>query len=273
MYAHLCNHAYIAHFHGVPGASGRAGFLLRAYRPLVLGPILRGARAVVVFTEEQRSIVAEQFGVDSARISVIPNGVDESFLYDGTRFLHSKPRLLFVGRFVVQKNLLLLLRALEGISSLFDTTLVGEGELEGELKKAVVDLGLENVHFYGLADGADLRELYRNADVFVLPSKGEGMPLVLLEAMAMGLPIVATNIPGIRGVVADGQNGILVPPEEPSAFRTALLNMVSDPDRYRCMSEESRRLADKYSWGAACAEFEKLYEAASKNLVASLDAS
>jgi glycosyltransferase involved in cell wall biosynthesis len=153
---------------------------------------------------------------------------------------------------------------LEGVSEQFETTLVGDGELEAELKEAVSDLRLQNVRFHGRADGAELRELYRNADVFVLPSEREGMPLVLLEALAMGLPIVATDIPGNRDVVVHGQNGLLVPLGDPSALRQALLSMTGDQDGYRRMSETSRRLVGRYSWKAVGVEFERLYDQASK---------
>jgi len=254
---------YVAHLHLDVGPSGRAGFLLRAYKPLILGPILRAAATVVAFTDEQRSAVASKYRVDPARIAVIPNGVDEAFFHAGQRAPHAKPRLLFVGRLSVQKNLLLFLRALEGVSERFETTLVGAGELEAELRHAVGDLRLRNVRFHGRADGAELRELYRNADVFVLPSEREGMPLVLLEALAMALPIVATDIPGNRDVVVHGHNGILAPLGDPSAFREALLNVTADPDRYRRMSETSRRLASRYSWRSVGAEFERVYAQAS----------
>jgi glycosyltransferase involved in cell wall biosynthesis len=250
---------YVAHLHLDFGPSGRAGFMLRAYKPLLLAPVLRAAAAVVTFTDGQRSTVASTYGVDPARIAVIPNGVDGTFFYAGPRSLHSRPRLLFVGRLAVQKNLLLFLRALDGVSEQFETTLVGEGELQAELRQAVTDMRLRNVRFHGRADGAELRELYRSADVFVLPSEREGMPLVLLEALAMALPIVATDIPGNRDVVVHGQNGILTPLGLPSALRQALFSVTGDPDRYARMSEMSRQLANKYSWRAVGAEFERLY--------------
>lgn len=255
---------YVAHLHLDVGPSGRAGFLLRAYKPLILGRVLRAAANVVVFTDEQRSAVTSKYGVDPARIAVIPNGVDETFLSPGQRILHPKPRLLFVGRLSVQKNLHMFLNALDGVSEKFETTLVGDGELEAELKQAVNELRLQNVRFNGRADGAELRELYANADVFVLPSEREGMPLVLLEALAMGLPIVATDVTGNRDVVAHGENGLLVPLGDTSGLRQALLSVTSDPDRYIRMSKASLRLATRYSSKAVAANFERVYAQASK---------
>jgi rhamnosyl/mannosyltransferase len=250
---------YVAQLHLDVGPSGKAGFLLRVYKPLILKRVLRGAARVVVFSQEQRAAVAAKYSVDAARIAVVPNGVDDVFLHTGPRFPHLKPRLLFVGRLSVQKNLPQLLRALDGISDQFETTLVGEGELEAQLRQAARDLGLKNVQFHGRADGPELRELYRNADVFVLPSEREGMPLVLLEALAMGLPIVATDVPGNRDLVSDGQNGLLIPLGDAAALRQALLSFTTDPERYRRMSETSRRRAERYSWQAVSAEFEQIY--------------
>jgi glycosyltransferase involved in cell wall biosynthesis len=258
--AHLIRrHRYIAHLHLDVGPSGRAGFLLGIWKPAVLGPILRRAAMVVVLTEEQRDTTVSRYRVDPRRITVIPNGVDLSRFSCSKRTLHSPPRLLFVGRLSAQKNVLLLLRALDGVSSEFDTTLVGEGELEGELRRAARDLGLQNLTFHGRADGAELVELYRRADVFVLPSEREGMPLVLLEAIAMGLPIVATDVPGSRDVVVDGLNGLLVPLGEPDQLRQALLSIARDPDCYKLMSAQSLELASKYSWDAVQAQFMPLY--------------
>jgi len=250
---------YIAHFHGDVGPSGRAGLLLRIYKPLILGPVLRAAAVVVVPTDDFAATVSVQYGVDPERIAVIANGVDDSFIYSGKRRLHTKPRLLFVGRLAIQKNLPLFLHALDGVSEQFETILVGDGELEGQLKQLATELRLQNVRFHGRADGVELRDLYRNADVFVLPSYWEGMPLVLLEALAMGLPIVATDITGNREVVVHGENGLLVPINDPSALRQALLSVTADPGRYQNMSEMSQQLARKYSWAQVGAELERVY--------------
>lgn len=88
-----------------------------------------------------------------------------------------------------------------------ETTLVGIGPLEVELRRQAAELGLQNVRFHGHASRDELRGIYRSADVLVLPSANEGMALVLLEAAAMGLPVVASNISGNRGVIVHGKNG------------------------------------------------------------------
>lgn len=259
--AHLLRRIpYIAHVHLEVGPSGWAGvLLLPVWRRFVFGPVLRHAAAVVVLTNEQRSIISAKYRILDSRVVVIPNGVDMARFRGSERRLHARPRLLFVGRLARQKNLALLLEALVGVSERFDTLLVGDGPLENELKGAVAKMGLMNVRFWGRADGQEVVETYRDADVLVLPSEREGMPLVLLEALAMGLPIVATDVPGSRDVVVHGENGLLVPPGDPDALREALLTVTGDPDLYRRMSASSLRLAEKYSWEAIGTELERVY--------------
>ena len=250
---------YVAHLHIDVGPSGPAGFLLGAYKPLVLGRVLRGAQAVVVFTHEQQRSIQLKYGIDPLRIAVIPNSVEESFFFTEPRRLHSRPRILFVGRLAVQKNIPMLLHALRGISEGFDTMLVGSGDLDSELMKLAHSLELKNVRFHGRADGQALRELFRQADVFALPSEREGMPLVLLEAMAMGLPVVATDIPGSRDVVINRETGILVPLNDSNAMQKALLEVVSDERQYSRMSKAAQRNATRFSWDTIGQEFEQLY--------------
>jgi glycosyltransferase involved in cell wall biosynthesis len=253
---------YIVHLHIDVGPSGPAGFLLKAYKPLVLGRVLRAAAFVVVFTEDQRAAVAQRYRLDPAHVVVVPNGVSEDFFSNEPRALPNRPKLLFVGRLAAQKNVPLLLEALDGVSERFDTVLVGDGELEVSLRSMVEARGLQNVLFHGRADGESLRRLYREADVFVLPSEREGMPLVLLEALAMGLPVVATDIPGTRDVIQNGSNGALAAPGDARAFRAALLHVTSDPAQYRRMSQTSRALADRYSWDSVATKFDALYDMA-----------
>lgn len=255
---------YVAHLHfDVTTSACWAGPVLRhVWMPIVLARVLREAAAVVVFTEDQRQTVASEYGVELAKIFAIRNGVEASYFHDNDRELHAKPRLLFVGRLASEKNVSVLLDALSGISELFETTLVGEGDLETALKRQSSSIGLHNVRFYGRAEGEELRNIYRSADILVLPSNHEGMSLVLLEALAMGLPVVATDLAANREVVIHGENGLLVPRDSPSALRAALLEVVEDRDRYQRMSRISRKLAEQYRWDAICVDFERVYDLA-----------
>jgi glycosyltransferase involved in cell wall biosynthesis len=234
--------------------------LLKVYKPCVLKYVLRAASFVVVFTQDQRAEMHQQYGIAMDRLRALPNGVEQKFYRDRPRTLHAKPRLVFVGRLQIQKNLQMLLRALDGVSEQFQTTLVGDGIQAAELKALAKDLKLQNVTFAGRADGAKLHQYYQDADVFVLPSEREGMPLVLLEAMAMGLPIVATNVTGNRDVVQDGKNGYLVPLDDIAAFRKALQKATASQTAYIRLSQQSRTLSNQYSWPTIAAQFDELYK-------------
>jgi glycosyltransferase involved in cell wall biosynthesis len=253
---------YLCHVHLDVPPSGPAGFLLRFYKPVVLRRVLGAAEFVLVFTEDQKREAIRRYRLEPGKVRVVPNGVENKFYFESPRVLPARPRLLFAGRLNYQKNLGQLLRALDGISDGFETTLVGEGELKSALMSLAGDLKLQNVNFAGRQDGEALLEYFRQADVFVLPSEREGMPLVLLEAMAMGLPIVATNVTGSKDVVRDGVNGLLVPYGDAAAMRAALLRITADRAQYARASRASSREAEHYTWDKVAAQFVRLYGAA-----------
>lgn len=251
---------YISHIHIDAPPSGAAGFLLKIYKPLFLKRVLRRSNQVVVFTEDQKQEVRQKYSVAANKITVIPNGVETQFFNTAPRKLHSKPRLLFVGRLNFQKNIPQLFEALRGISGKFQTNIIGEGELKEELQKKAAALGLKNLVFCGRIEGRKLLDSYRQADIFVLPSEREGMPLVLLEAMAMGLPIIATNVTGSRDVVQGRKNGLLVPHKDSNSLRLALLELGFDQQLYSKLHKNAYLMAQQYSWDKIALRFKYLYE-------------
>ncbi len=252
--------SYVAHIHLDVTASGKAGFLLKIYKPLLLRRVLQSAKAVIVFTRDQKRHMSQKYSLKPDRVHVIPNGVEPKFFMRTTHTPHSPLNLLFVGRLGYQKNLQQLLHALDGMSKDFKTTLVGSDELHGELQQLAARLKLKNVSFPGRADGDALLDYYKNADAFVLPSEREGMPLVLLEAMAMGLPVVATNVTGNRDIVTDGVNGLLVPYADAEALATALQRLRQDRTLYDKLQRASLVTAKKYSWRTIVTMIGQVYE-------------
>lgn len=251
---------YVAHVHLDVPPSGPAGFLLKIYKPLVLGRVLRAAHAVAVFTSDQVKTFVERYHIDPKKIHAVPNGVGVEFFINKPHKLHKKPRLLFVGRLNYQKNLKQLLYALDGISDKFATTIVGDGELKDELINLASSLKLKNVSFVGSASGETLVEYYKKADIFVLPSEREGMPLVLLEAMAAGLPIVATKVTGNKDVVKHGKNGLLVPYDNAKSMRASLLRIVGSKDKYTTLSKNSLAMSREFSWQRVIERFGRIYK-------------
>ena len=193
----------------------------------MLTPVaIKLADAVMVPTEELKNYVR---GFGARNVEVIPNGVDTELFKGPTlstqgRTLSENRRVtvLFVGRLEKQKNLETLIIAIskllkgptlprQGWTLKYKFVLVGSGSLRDEILELADKLGV-NLEIKGTIPNEKLPEVYRQADIFVLPSLMEGHPKALLEAMSCGLPCLATNIPGVNEIIVDGENGLLVEP-------------------------------------------------------------
>jgi glycosyltransferase involved in cell wall biosynthesis len=252
---------YIIHFHLDVDPSGPLGFLLSAYKSAVLGPVLRRAAAIIALSPVQAAFLAARYGVSPNRITVVPNGVDEAFFGLRERIAPRTPdqplRLLFVGRLDAQKNVVRLLDAVSQASAPIELVVVGDGEHRALAEQRRTALGLTNVRFAGAQVGDALLAWYRWAHAFVLSSDKEGMPLVLLEAMASGLPVIATDVPGTRELVAGV--GLLAVPSAPG-LAAAIDRVATDPLLCAQLAERSARCGSSHSWTARIGELERLYE-------------
>ena len=168
---------------------------------------------------------------------VIPNGVDIPRFAGAVpiaRWQDGTPNVLFVGRHEPRKGLLDLLKAHRILRKTgYENRLlvVGSGPQEREARRYVATRGLQGVEFLGRVTDAEKAQLFRTADVFASPATGgESFGIVLLEAMAAGAPIVASDIHGYKGVVRRGREGLLVPPREPKELAEAIARLLDDPE-------------------------------------------
>jgi glycosyltransferase involved in cell wall biosynthesis len=203
-----------------------------------------------------------KFGVSNDRVRVVYNGVDASRFFPGSKHEARKklgvtednPVLLWVGSLVPVKGLDVLMLALQRVSQLgqgFRCYLVGDGPCRRLLVNQIGQLGLtDRVSLVGPRPHRDLPDWFRAADVFVLPSRSEGVPNVLLEAMACGVPFVATDVGGVAEV-ADSASGPLVEPN-PEALANALTRVLAAsktirlgaPRMARSHADSAAQLAD-----------------------------
>ena len=164
------------------------------------------ADRVVVTTSEMACTVARRYQVSPGRISVIPNHVDIA-LFDGmSGGGREVKRLCFVGRLDDQKNLVALFEAIAGLG--VELVLVGTGPLEAKLRRRA-SADKSAVCFLGNVPHGQLVRVFQDADIFVLPSLYEGHPKALIEAMAAGLPVIGTRVPGIQELIHHGETGYL----------------------------------------------------------------
>jgi len=256
---------YIVHVHGIVERSGPLGFILPIYRRLVLPRLLRRARQVVVPTNDYRDRLISEFGLSPGKIAVIPNATTFSRSPAPRDRPHSTARLLSVGRLSLQKNYPLLIEAAalllqQGVP--FELSIVGEGEERPRLEELIARRKLnEVVKLEGAAWGPELEKCYEQADLFVLTSTAETFGRVFVEAMAKGLPIVATDIPGTRNVVVQGRNGHLAA-ETPEAIAGALRNLIGDNQAYAEISNNNLQDVERYDWGAILEAILGLYRGA-----------
>jgi glycosyltransferase involved in cell wall biosynthesis len=153
--------------------------------------------------------------------------------------------LLFVGRLRIRKGVEVLLEALRAAPGA-RLLIAGDGEHCGALERKAAELGLGPAAvFLGRCDASRVRGLLRHAAALVVPSIYEGMPLVVLEAMEAGVPVVASRVSGIPEVVEDGRTGWLVEPEDPEGLAAALAEVLADPGEARRRGEEGRRRVDE----------------------------
>jgi phosphatidylinositol alpha-mannosyltransferase len=189
--------------------------------------------------------------------NIIPNGVDLAHfsapLEPLPQYCDGKLNILFVGRLEKRKGVANLLRAYTRVKEEMPETrliIVGpETRLKRGYERTVREAGLEDVVFAGYASYEELPRYHRTAHVFCSPATGhESQGIVLLEAMAAGRPIVASNIEGYAGVLTHGVEGLLVLPNDNEGLAEALLQLLRDPDLRQNMGERARQRAPEYSW-------------------------
>jgi len=222
--------------------------------------IWRNAAAVVANSAGLRQL-ANTF--DSRfEIPVIPNGIDlDSYRTVGRDW--GFPRLLSAGRIVHQKGLDLAMRALGDLKELnWEWQIAGDGPQMPVLQSLAEELGIDDrVHFLGWQSREQLMKCYGKANVFVFPSRHEGMPNAMLEAMASGLPVIASCIAGSEELVVNGETGYLVPSEDVEALQAALKQLLSDPALREQMGMASRQYVEEnYSWEATAQQYALLLE-------------
>ncbi len=207
------------------------------YLGIELGLALRTSRIIAVSPEESRAAVRLGFG--TARLITIPNGVDAMWLTPRDRarqamgIADDEPVIGFVGRLVEQKAPHVLISAFAQVVQAEPRArlaIVGDGPLMQPMKQLAAELGVgERIIWLGERDA---REVFAAFDLFALSSRKEGLPYVVLEAMAVGLPVVATQSAGVEILIEPGISGEVVPTDDIDAFAAALMRLTMD-QRYR----------------------------------------
>src|SRR5436190_17936205 len=248
----MCGVPYIISLRGgdVPGAEPSLNFLHRFLRP-IRRTVLKNSIAIVANSNGLRKMAET---ADPFPVQVIPNGVDTEFFTPPS----SKParnnsvlRILFVGRFRQQKNLPFLFRQLAHLpATTFELHLVGDGPERKHLEGLAQKLGIASaIRWHGWLPPAALPQVYQSADCLVNPSLYEGMSNVVLEAMACGLAVIASRVPGNDELVQEGETGFLFDLQKPDSLLNAFGQLMNDRDLCARLGANPRNcVTKKFSW-------------------------
>jgi glycosyltransferase involved in cell wall biosynthesis len=194
-------------------------------------------------------------GFPASRVHVIPYGVE--LTADGARTEHDVLVVGVAANLEYWKGLDVLLEAGRLVKSPLRLEIFGAGSLRDQLELCARDYGLD-AHFHGFV--ADFNARLRNVDVLVQPSRADNLPLAVLEAMARGVPVIGTRVGGIPELIGDGETGMVVPPESPTALASALDTLARDPERRIMLGKQGRkRIAGRFSAGEIARQTVLLY--------------
>lgn len=242
----------------------------RAYRPFV--------KRYVALSGQIQNYLEQRVGVPAGRITRICNGVDTGRFHPPVAGREPLPEGRFagpglfvlgtVGRLDAVKNqraLLALLAARpDSPAGRLRLVIVGDGPLHGELERQAAELGVQD-RLWLAGNRDDIPALLRGLDLFVLPSLGEGISNTILEAMASGLPVVATQVGGNAELVEDGSTGTLVPPDDAGALEQAVAHYMNNPQTTTAHGQAARRgVEQRFSMEAMVSAYQALYGAADR---------
>jgi len=240
------------------------GTQLSTYRRGVIGRWLfafmasRATRFIAITNDVSHELRAARVAQD--KIVELPNGVE---LPPSTPRAGDMPlKIVYVGRLITRKRVDFLIKVLYGLGKPQDAHLLiaGDGKEQASLKGLARQLGLEaSVSFLGEISAAKVKDLLQQADIFVLPSESEGMSNALLEAMAHGLPVIATDIPANQALISSGENGLLFDGQE--GLRAALEQLSLSADLRTRLGQSARaRVEADFSFESVARGYKALYQ-------------
>lgn len=268
-----CMVAKLANLPVITTVHGKSYYTDRGRRRLAYRAVARCADCFVTVSDDLKTFLAGALGIPPSRMTTVHNGVDpgQYLAADG----HADKRaelglppdavvLGAVGSLYPVKGHTYLLQALTRILPVHPqvtVVLVGRGDLRAELEAEVRTSGLQDhVRFLGFRP--DVTDLLATFDIFVLPSVSEGLPLSLLEAMAMAKPVVASAVGGIPEVVLPGRTGLLVPPADPRALAEAILSLLDNAPLAKQIGQQARdHVAGHFTLARMLERYQTLYRA------------
>ena len=233
----------------------------RDFDEAIKNVVIKNAASVVAVSKEIAMLLVRDWGIPKDRISLIGNGYDPEIVYNGSTITDKQPvKLVFAGRLVLEKDLFTLLKAVNNLLNWGNNVvlnIVGDGPYLKKLKSFSVENELP-VNFLGRLEHNKVIEVISESDIFVLSSIEEGLPIVIIEAMSLGKPVIATAVGGIPEIVSNGVNGYLVPPKSPESLARAIQLLSTDSLSLIRLSKNAIESVRCLSWPLISDRYEDL---------------
>lgn len=232
----------------------------------IIGVCLRKAEYVHVISNALKRSIVENYGVKESRIMVIPNGVNFNLFNIKMRKKSRKRKVIVsVSRLTPKNGIEFLIRAMKIVLKEIDAELViaGEGEQRRYLENLAEELGIKDkIVFLGWVKYENVPEILSKADVFVRPSITEGLGTAFLEAMACGVPVIATNVQGIVDIIKHDYNGLLVEPKNVERIAESIIKVLEDSELRERLIKNGLNFVERYKWSKIAKEYLEIYEKA-----------
>jgi glycosyltransferase involved in cell wall biosynthesis len=254
------NRRTIIHFHG-----GNISCVMKNNRlPLYVKLILRLASHIIVLTKIQKKSLS--VFCKKNKVTVIPNMIDTCLFPKHKQNNNGKISILFMSKIESKKGAFDVIEAISQVVKYYNHTkfiFAGEGPDLKKLKLVCCENGCEEfIKFLGHVKDQKKVNFLINGDIFLFPSHyQEGMPYALLEAMAAGLPVIATNTGGIPEIIRHNKNGLLVPPAQPDQLAEAIINLIRHPKKRKMFGKMNRQIAaSEFDINIVCDKVTQIYE-------------
>jgi glycosyltransferase involved in cell wall biosynthesis len=224
---------------------------------------IRTADAAHVFSRDVWTMLQLKYDLDPARVAYIPNGVERRFFVSRTYEARGQIRLLYAGTWLDQRGIFYLRDALRKVVASapeFTMTFAGPGVPGEEILRFFGDELASQIVVRPSVSAERMQELYADHDIFVFPSLLEGLPNVLMEAMAAGMPVITTETCGMPDIIENGFNGLLIRPADAAALEEAILRLTNCVDLRRKLGMAARETMERFTWERTGRMVEALYK-------------
>ncbi len=247
-----------AHLGDVPGGvPEKTSGWFRWVAPLT-PPLWKSAERIVAVSEFTRQLILMRYPVE---VQVIPNAADLKELDPGKIITHRPVEIVFAGRFMPQKNPVLFVQILAELCDLdWHCHMIGDGPLRCQVEAEIKHLDLaDRIQLPGWLTPEQVIDHFRNADILFMPSSSEGLPVVGVQALAMGLAIVASRVGGFVDLIENQENGFLVDPGDTQVFIKSLRYLLSDQSRLQEFKRASRTKSKEFDITRVASAYEEIF--------------